>query len=135
MQTIDLSSRLCGYSHRDIEPALAARSSRVTVEGELVYKWRQSLGLTQQELGDACPTSQTRNRIHDIEAGRGSTSVRTLLNLIHGLGVPGRDDAAKLARFFQGPDRQDVEDAFDRSLEDLLAARASLQSRGRRRVR
>lgn len=73
-----------------------------------------------------------RSHIKDLETGRSSPRVSTLLNLIRGLGVPGRDDAAKLARFFQGPERQEAEDALDQALEHLQEVR---QSRARKRAR
>lgn len=69
----------------------------------MVRKWRESQDLTQEELGLACPQKQVRQRIYDIETGRSSTSVETLLNVIRGLDVPGKNDQERLARFFQGP--------------------------------
>ena len=99
-------------------------------EGEILRKWRESLGLTQQELGNRCPRTVGANRLHDMERKPHSLSVDSLLNVIHGLEIPGRDDAAKLARFFQGPERDAVADLLQQAEEDLLTAiRASQRAR------
>lgn len=103
-----------------------------TLEGGLVAKWRESQGLTQEELGERCPEPKGRTHIKNIEIGQNSMRIATLKNLIRGLGVPGRDDAARLARFFQGPERQDAEDAMGRAMEDLQAA---IGPRARRKAR
>lgn len=79
--------------------------------------------MSGEELGQACDGEVPKQRISEIERGKVRPSIPMLLRLIHGLGVPGRDDAAKLARFFQGPERQEVEDALDRAVEDFQALR------------
>ena len=74
-----------------------------TLEGQLLAKWRGVLGLTQEELGEAC--GRSAKQVSNIEVGPSSASVATLLNVIRGLGLPGRDDAQLLERFFAGPER------------------------------
>lgn len=83
------------------------------------------------QLGQNCRPEVPQQRISEIETGKHRPTIPTLLRLVLGLGVPGRDDAAKLARFFQGPERQEAEDALDRALEGLQAVR---QSRARKRA-
>lgn len=101
----------------------ADKNCALSVEGDLLRAWRQQQGLTLSALGQNCRPEVPQQRISEIETDKHRPTIPTLLRLIHGLSVPGRDDAARLARFFQGPDRQDAEDAFDRALEDLQAAR------------
>lgn len=106
----------------------------MSAEGELVKAWRAKTEMTQEAFGAACRTPQlSRSRVRDIESGRFSATVDTLLNIITAIEEHegqrlGATDAERLARFFQGPS---VERALDR-FED--AARAVLGIRpGRKR--
>lgn len=106
-----------------------------TPEAELVRKWRQWCGLTLEQLGELCLRPVGRNRVYDIEKGKSSASVDTLLNVIAGLerspkGVSfGHDDAAKLVRFFQGPDVGDALERFETAARGILAVRRKSRTR------
>jgi transcriptional regulator with XRE-family HTH domain len=94
------------------------------LEGALARKWRLFLGLTQDQVGQACPRSVTPHRISDIEGGRNSASVDTLLNVIHGLEKAGKTklgttDQQRLVAFFQGPDGAEAARLAARQLRDL----------------
>jgi transcriptional regulator with XRE-family HTH domain len=82
------------------------------MEAELVRKWREAKGLTQDELAENCPRKLTRGGISSLEtrqadgqraAQRASITLDNLLNLIYGLGIEGDSDAQRLATFFLGP--------------------------------
>jgi transcriptional regulator with XRE-family HTH domain len=74
-----------------------------TLEGALVAEWREAQGLTQEQLGERFTEAVGRTRIKNIETGPNSLTVSSLLRIIRGLDVPGRNDRERLARFFQGP--------------------------------
>lgn len=74
------------------------------VEGQLLRAWREARGLSQAETAGRLERPMEGSEVGRYERGRSSPSVRTLLNLISGLDIPGRDDAERLARFFHGPE-------------------------------
>lgn len=120
-------------SSNDIAGRLRENPRVATLEGGLVRKWRKIYGLTLEALGNACPKTLTRSHVHNIESGRGSASVETLINVIRGLeragGDPlGPDDQARLATFFQGPDRRE---AYERAV--AAAARLVASQKGSKR--
>jgi transcriptional regulator with XRE-family HTH domain len=95
-----------------------------TTEGRLIAKWREALGLSQRDLGDQCPDEKAGSTIARYEVGESRMAVDTLLNVIHGLGVPGATDEQRLSRFFLGP-----EDAWsDQVFEDARRAERALKT-------
>lgn len=77
---------------------------RKPLEGQLLKAWREARGLSQDELGSRLDIPADGSEFSRYERGRSSPSVKTLLNLISGLDIPGRDDAERLAAFFRGPE-------------------------------
>ena len=82
------------------------------LESELIRKWRAAKGLTQEALGNACPTKLSHRSVAGYESRytdetEGNTSaiaLDNLLNVVIGLGVEGETPELKLARFFLGPE-------------------------------
>ena len=97
-----------------------------TLEGRLVAKWRKHSVISQEELGARVGLS--RGRIKNVETLASSISVANLTKIIRGLDVPGQDDESRLARFFQGPERDPVADAYARLAEHLEAQAAQAQA-------
>ena len=122
-----MSRYLFWHQSNDLAGRLRQDPRMASIEGQLARNWRQWLGLTLERVGDSCPRPLSRNRVHDIEMGRSSASVETLLNVIHGLEAAaqmslGEDDQRRLARFFEGPDVVEARRLSSRQLRDLAAA-------------
>lgn len=121
------------YERTDLQLEMRQYFVVSNVAGATVRAWREHGGMTLAALGEECPKPLTRNRVADIEGGRGSAQVDTLLNIIAGIekfrGQPlGATDGERLARFFLGPS---VEDAFERF--ESAAGRVMALRRVRRR--
>lgn len=110
-----------------------------TIEGALIAKWRDVKGLTQEQLGQNCPHAVAGKDISRYETGSNSLNVRTLLNVVNGLEVPGEGDAWRLAAFFAGPDAEAIDAAREALREHEESSRRTrnllerLAGRGRRR--
>lgn len=78
-------------------------TERDVVSGRLILAWRTARGWSQTELGRRLKYELDPKAISTLELGNASPTVRTLLNLVRGLDVPGDDDAAMLSAFFAGP--------------------------------
>jgi transcriptional regulator with XRE-family HTH domain len=110
-----------------------------TLEGSLIAKWREHLELSQEELGSRCPKPVPGKDISRYEKAKPSLTLRTLVNVVRALGVPGDDDQSRLAMFFLGPNDEALRDAIEAhrlSEESSRRARLSLQKlagRGRHR--
>jgi transcriptional regulator with XRE-family HTH domain len=77
------------------------------LESDLIRKWREARGLTQESLGAACPEPLSTRAVAGYEKrGNGDSSIAldNLLNVVRGLAIQGTDDAKRLARFFLGPE-------------------------------
>lgn len=96
-----------------------------TLEGALLAKWREFLGFSQEGLGARCPKELGGKAISRYETGPSSMSVASLLNVIHGLGLSGVNDAERLERFFAGPNAELIREDAKR----LSAAAAALSQR------
>lgn len=92
-------------------PGVAGRARRAreriterdVVSGRLIVAWRTARGWTQAELGRRLSYPVDPKAISSLEQGHASPTVRTLLNIVRGLDIPGETDTAKLAAFFAGP--------------------------------
>jgi transcriptional regulator with XRE-family HTH domain len=78
--------------------------------GKLVAAWRAKIStdgdvITQERMAELC--GMTRSHVADIESGRSSPTVRTLMKIITAIeqrdGSLGQGEDRKLARFFLGP--------------------------------
>ncbi len=118
---------MCRNLVADSPGRLGHNASVATEEGILVRKWRESLGLTQEKLGESCPKQLARNRICSVEKDDHSLTVATLINLIHGLERGGETkigttDRLRLSAFFLGPD------GFEAQLQFVAKARAVVRT-------
>ena len=93
-----------------------------TLEGRLLAKWREALGLTQGELGARItPQPIEYKAISRYETGQSSMSVATLLAAIRGMEKAtdfafGSTDEQRLVTYFQGPDVDDALQTAERAL-------------------
>lgn len=104
-----------------------------TIEGELLRKWREDRGLTQEQLAHMVHPGTQKNRIYNIEKGPNSMSVSTLLRFVRALDVPGADEAAQLAHFFLGPKDSALLEAADEERRGRAALDRRLAGGGRAR--
>lgn len=112
-----------------------------TLEGRLLARWREFLGMTQGELGAKVrPEPIEYKAVSRYETGKSSMSVATLLAAIKAMeavraaaGRPynfGSRDEIKLVTFFQGPELVDVFTNAER-----VVALAGKELRGLRKAR
>lgn len=87
--------------------------------GKLVAAWRAKIStedfvVTQERMAEMC--GMTRSHLADIESGRSSPTVRTLLKIVAAIeqrgGSLGPNEDRKLARFFLGPGATVVRDVI-----------------------
>jgi transcriptional regulator with XRE-family HTH domain len=101
-----------------------------TIEGSLIVKWRQAHDLTQERLGELCPNKVGPKAISRYENAESSMSVSTLLNVINGLGVPGRTPELRLVRFFLGPEAAWIDRAMEAARDSEQTAQETIRALG-----
>lgn len=95
----------------------------------MIAAWRKWEGLSQGDLGQRCPKPLAANTVSAYEIGPSSLTVRTLVNVLRGLKVPGTSDVERLERFFAGPS----DDSIHEDAARVAAAAADLHARLKRR--
>ena len=98
------------------------------LERRLVREWRETHGMTLNELGKGFRPKRNRHLVHQIENGKGSMTVTLILAAIHAFGRVGKpigpedaSDQVLLAIFFGGPDAREARAAMAKAAREIIA--------------